>query len=327
MNAHRIRRALYYVFHPRQLRGRIGAVTIHGRSVSYLLRSVIFYYASKFFFYLRYPQRIHGRIGAVKVGGRSVSYLRREVAPYYLSKCFFYLRHPRKALWRLRIIFEASQVQRLATFAKYYLHATNSGFFSNVFYNDALVAYQEDKNNVVSAIELLKRGLALDPSPGIALKLSELQRLANRSQGAIATLRTAFRSHPTSREIWYESLIYVLRFGKSDDVGDLCRSILARDPEYPLAVFFTKIFSDFPHYVETLVTAIGETRDPSKRAHVVGVALWGARRPAQLDGIEDVFGWRLDEKAFEQIDAIVAQFVKDPVGPEFMAPPERVLVA
>ncbi len=57
------------------------------------------------------------------------------------------------------------------------------------------------------------------------------------------------------------------------------------------------------------------------------IALWGARRPAQLDGIEDVFGWRLDEKAFEQIDAIVAQFVKDPVGPEFMAPPERVLVA
>lgn len=57
------------------------------------------------------------------------------------------------------------------------------------------------------------------------------------------------------------------------------------------------------------------------------IALWGARRPAQLDGIEDVFGWRLDEKAFEQIDAIVAQFVKDPIGPEFMAPPRRVQLA
>ncbi|SMG48783.1 aldo/keto reductase [Paraburkholderia susongensis] len=57
------------------------------------------------------------------------------------------------------------------------------------------------------------------------------------------------------------------------------------------------------------------------------IALWGARRPAQLDGIDDVFGWRLDEKAFRQIDAIVANFVKDPVGPEFMAPPQRVLVA
>src|ERR1700741_2173402 len=49
------------------------------------------------------------------------------------------------------------------------------------------------------------------------------------------------------------------------------------------------------------------------------IALWGARRPAQLDGIEEAFGWHLDEKAFKQIDGIVAQYVKDPVGPEFMA--------
>jgi aryl-alcohol dehydrogenase-like predicted oxidoreductase len=57
------------------------------------------------------------------------------------------------------------------------------------------------------------------------------------------------------------------------------------------------------------------------------IALWGARRPAQLDGVEDVFGWRLDEKAFAQIDAIIANFVREPVGPEFMAPPQRLLVA
>ncbi|WP_206996397.1 aldo/keto reductase [Trinickia mobilis] len=57
------------------------------------------------------------------------------------------------------------------------------------------------------------------------------------------------------------------------------------------------------------------------------IALWGARRPAQLDGIEEAFGWHLDEQAFEQIDAIVAHFIKDPVGPEFMAPPQRALAA
>ncbi|TCG07447.1 general stress protein [Paraburkholderia steynii] len=57
------------------------------------------------------------------------------------------------------------------------------------------------------------------------------------------------------------------------------------------------------------------------------IALWGARRPSQLDGLEAAFGWRLDDKAFAQIDAIVSQFVKDPVGPEFMAPPQRVLVS
>ncbi len=57
------------------------------------------------------------------------------------------------------------------------------------------------------------------------------------------------------------------------------------------------------------------------------IALWGARRPAQLAAVEDAFGWHLDEKAFAQIDAIVAQHVKDPVGPEFMAPPARKLAA
>jgi aryl-alcohol dehydrogenase-like predicted oxidoreductase len=55
------------------------------------------------------------------------------------------------------------------------------------------------------------------------------------------------------------------------------------------------------------------------------VALWGARRPSQLDGVEDVFGWQIDEASLAEIDAIVAKHVKDPVGPEFMAPPQRVL--
>jgi len=57
------------------------------------------------------------------------------------------------------------------------------------------------------------------------------------------------------------------------------------------------------------------------------VALWGARRPEQLDEIDSAFGWHLDQAAFAQIDAIVAQYVKDPVGPEFMAPPQRALAA
>jgi aryl-alcohol dehydrogenase-like predicted oxidoreductase len=55
------------------------------------------------------------------------------------------------------------------------------------------------------------------------------------------------------------------------------------------------------------------------------IALWGARRPAQLDGIDAVAGWHLDANAMAQIDAIVDTHVKDPVGPEFMAPPSREL--
>jgi aryl-alcohol dehydrogenase-like predicted oxidoreductase len=56
------------------------------------------------------------------------------------------------------------------------------------------------------------------------------------------------------------------------------------------------------------------------------VALWGARRPSQLDGIEEVFGWHIDEASMAEIDAIIARHVKDPVGPEFMAPPQRVAI-
>ncbi len=54
----------------------------------------------------------------------------------------------------------------------------------------------------------------------------------------------------------------------------------------------------------------------------VSVALWGARRPSQLDAVARVFGWRVDDTARARIDQIVRTHVTDPVGPEFMAPPE-----
>jgi diketogulonate reductase-like aldo/keto reductase len=53
------------------------------------------------------------------------------------------------------------------------------------------------------------------------------------------------------------------------------------------------------------------------------IALWGARKPAQLDPVNDAMGWSLDVEAMRQIDAILAWHVTDPVGPEFMAPPVR----
>jgi aryl-alcohol dehydrogenase-like predicted oxidoreductase len=55
----------------------------------------------------------------------------------------------------------------------------------------------------------------------------------------------------------------------------------------------------------------------------VTAALWGARHPAQLDPIEEVMGWALSFDAMREIDRIVRAHVKDPVGPEFMAPPAR----
>lgn len=53
------------------------------------------------------------------------------------------------------------------------------------------------------------------------------------------------------------------------------------------------------------------------------VALWGARRPEQLADIDDVFGWQLSGQDRAEIDRILACYVKDPVGPDFFAPPLR----
>jgi aryl-alcohol dehydrogenase-like predicted oxidoreductase len=56
-------------------------------------------------------------------------------------------------------------------------------------------------------------------------------------------------------------------------------------------------------------------------------ALWGARRPNQLEPIDEVFGWSLDAAAKSEIERILREEITDPVGPEFMAPPPRREVA
>ena len=55
----------------------------------------------------------------------------------------------------------------------------------------------------------------------------------------------------------------------------------------------------------------------------VGVALWGARHPEQLAAIREVIGWSLGKSGFAAINAILRENIRNPVGPEFMAPPAR----
>ncbi len=55
----------------------------------------------------------------------------------------------------------------------------------------------------------------------------------------------------------------------------------------------------------------------------VSVALWGAKRPDQLDAVAGVDGWNLDASAMAEIDRIVAESVTDPVGPEYLTPKVR----
>jgi aryl-alcohol dehydrogenase-like predicted oxidoreductase len=55
----------------------------------------------------------------------------------------------------------------------------------------------------------------------------------------------------------------------------------------------------------------------------VSVALWGAKRPEQLEAVSGVLGWKLDAEAMAEIDRIVAESVTDPVGPEYLTPQVR----
>jgi aryl-alcohol dehydrogenase-like predicted oxidoreductase len=59
----------------------------------------------------------------------------------------------------------------------------------------------------------------------------------------------------------------------------------------------------------------------------ITTALWGARRPDQLQPVGEVAGWSLDSSTKAEIDRILRETISDPVGPEFMAPPSRSVAA
>jgi aryl-alcohol dehydrogenase-like predicted oxidoreductase len=53
----------------------------------------------------------------------------------------------------------------------------------------------------------------------------------------------------------------------------------------------------------------------------LSIALWGPRHASELAPIDEVMTFQLDEEARRTVDAILDESVRDPVGPEFMAPP------
>jgi aryl-alcohol dehydrogenase-like predicted oxidoreductase len=55
----------------------------------------------------------------------------------------------------------------------------------------------------------------------------------------------------------------------------------------------------------------------------ISVALWGGRHPDQVEAALGVAGWSLTDAERESIEHIVNTAVVDPIGPEFMAPPQR----
>jgi aryl-alcohol dehydrogenase-like predicted oxidoreductase len=55
----------------------------------------------------------------------------------------------------------------------------------------------------------------------------------------------------------------------------------------------------------------------------ISVALWGGRHPEQVEAALGVAGWSLNDADRKWIERIVNAAVTDPIGPEFMAPPQR----
>jgi len=51
------------------------------------------------------------------------------------------------------------------------------------------------------------------------------------------------------------------------------------------------------------------------------IAIWGGRRPEQMEPLQQVWGWSMDAATLAAVDSILAAHVPQPVGPEFMAPP------
>src|SRR4029077_1668037 len=147
------------------------------------------------------------------------------------------------------------------------------------------------------------------------------------------------------REIERDILPYALRRGITTlTYGALCRGLLSgamrADREFARGDMRKTTDPKFqvPHFAEYVNAAnkLDEfaRKNFGKRAiHLavrwlldqpgVGVALWGARHPEQLAAIDEVSGWSLTKSDSAAIDAILRESIRNPVGPEFMAPPSR----
>jgi aryl-alcohol dehydrogenase-like predicted oxidoreductase len=124
--------------------------------------------------------------------------------------------------------------------------------------------------------------------------------------------------------------------------GALCRGLLTGTLKHDTAFkgddlrntdpkFKADRFGSYLAAVEDLATLARERYDKSLVALAIRwildqgptIALWGARHPRELDPVDEIEGWRLDDAALKDIDAILQRHVPQPIHPTFMAPPEK----
>ncbi|MHB0775198.1 aldo/keto reductase [Halomonas sp. WWR20] len=92
-----------------------------------------------------------------------------------------------------------------------------------------------------------------------------------------------------------------------------------RFDQYLAAVDALDRFAEQRHGKHVLELAVRWLLD----RHANGIALWGARKPEQMEPIERITDWQLSSDDMDEIERLVNEHVTDPVGPEFMAPPTR----
>jgi aryl-alcohol dehydrogenase-like predicted oxidoreductase len=144
------------------------------------------------------------------------------------------------------------------------------------------------------------------------------------------------------REIEADVLPYTQRHGITTiTYGALCRGLLSGKVEAARRYDGDDLRNDDPKFQEPLLDqylrAVARL-DEFARTHYnkrvihlalrwlldrpgVGSALWGVRRPEQLDPVAEIFDFSIGSDAMAEIDRILAESIPNPVGPEFMAPP------
>lgn len=162
-----------------------------------------------------------------------------------------------------------------------------------------------------------------------------------RTKAPLSTIQppyNLFERGPTERD--------VLPYAHKHDAvvlayGPLCRGLLAgkmtADSTFPKddlrsmdPKFQAPHFRNYLAAVEDL-KALAEKRGKTVLSLAIRwvldqgptVALWGARKPAQIEGIRDALGWTLSKDELAEINAILKRHVPDEIEPDFMAPPQR----
>ncbi|MFO7839345.1 MAG: aldo/keto reductase [Desulfosalsimonadaceae bacterium] len=124
--------------------------------------------------------------------------------------------------------------------------------------------------------------------------------------------------------------------------GALCRGLLSGKMSRERIFYGDDLRNIDPKFqqprYEQYLAAAGRLQDFARKRHGkdilhlavrfvldrgASVALWGGRRPSDMDPLPQISGWELTDSDFREIDAILQETVTDPVGPEFMAPPAK----